>query len=570
MTDQWTHIYDLLDSSCERFGDKALFKSANGKEISYDEARSRSVDLAKGLILSGLRAGDNIAIASDRSSAEWCLCYLAILRMGAVVVPLDPGLKSEELKSMLADCEASAVICSTTLIETFKNVRIEVPSIDALLATDSSGSYGVPDVADLIEKGTGKDIRFPERDPENIAVLIYTSGTTGNPKGVMLSEANIVSDIEAVHQTLTFVPQDTFLSVLPLHHTFECSCGFLCPMSKGCRIVFARSYKSGELLEDIRINRVTIMCGVPLMYEKMWLTFKRRIARSGAVSRVLFKILFAVSYYGFARNHYWGIRLFRSLRVRAGMDSVRLFVSGGAALPPTVGRFFNVLGIPLVQGYGLSETSPVLSVTPVEKNVVESIGPPLTGVDMRIDDPDDQGLGEIVVRGPMVMLGYYQNEEATSQVIQGGWFFTGDVGKADEQNYFYITGRSRNIIVSAAGKNIYPEEIESLLDQSPFILESIVLGSKTQGSNAEEVTAVVVPDMEYFDSMEQQQDADHPIDLALALAGEVRTVSARLAEFKRIKRHYVRMQPLPRTTSRKLKRSIEIDDDGELVERRRV
>jgi long-chain acyl-CoA synthetase len=211
-----------------------------------------------------------------------------------------------------------------------------------------------------------------------------------------------------------------------------------------------------------------------------------------------------------------------------------------------------------------------LSVTPVEKNVVESIGPPLTGVDMRIDDPDDQGLGEIVVRGPMVMLGYYQNEEATSQVIQGGWFFTGDVGKADEQNYFYITGRSRNIIVSAAGKNIYPEEIESLLDQSPFILESIVLGSKTQGSNAEEVTAVVVPDMEYFDSMEQQQDADHPIDLALALAGEVRTVSARLAEFKRIKRHYVRMQPLPRTTSRKLKRSIEIDDDGELVERRRV
>ncbi|MCK4655427.1 MAG: AMP-binding protein, partial [candidate division Zixibacteria bacterium] len=356
---------------------------------------------------------------------------------------------------------------------------------------------------------------------------------------------------------------DVVLSILPLHHAFECTCGFLNSMSLGCKVVFARSYKSTELVEDMRDNGVSYMCGVPLLYEKMYLGFRRKIARSSVFKRGLFKTLFSISAYGQKRHWSWGRGLFKSMRDKAGMGSLRMLVSGGAAIPIEISRFFSAIGIAMLQGYGLSETSPVLSVNPVELNKFDSIGPPLDGVELRIDNPDQSGVGEIVVNGPMVMLGYYKNDAATAAVLRQGWFFTGDVGCVDSDGYMYITGRSKNVIVSAAGKNIHPEEIEALLNESLYILESLVLGRKAPNSNVEDVTAVIVPDLDAMMEGEQRSVRD-------IIQTEVASVCSRLADFKRIKKYYIRNEELPKTSTRKVKRCLEIDDIGNLFEKKKV
>ncbi len=563
------HIFGLLENSAERYPERILFKDASGRETRYSEAATRAHALAKGLVLSGLAASDRIALYGERNSSSWCISYLAILKLGAVVVPLDPGLKESELTSLLSDCSAAGVICSGNKVDDFKRIRRRIDTPETIISLDSGSGFGVASIEDLIRKAKRENIRFTEPDPHELAVLIYTSGTTGRPKGVMLSHWNIVSDILAVHQTLAFYPEDVFLSILPLHHTFECTAGFLTPMSKGCKVVFARSLKSAEIVEDIRENKATIMCGVPLVFEKMYISFKRKIGRSSALRKWLFRTLYSISRLGLKRYSYWGQGLFRSLRHKAGLESLRLLVSGGAALSHDVGEFFNAIGLTLVQGYGLSETAPVLSVNPIERNKWGSIGPPLNGVEMRIDNEDAHGIGEIVVKGPMVMLGYYNDPGSTREVLHSGWFFTGDVGHVDSDGYFHITGRSKNVIVSAAGKNIYPEEIEMMLNSSPYIIESLVLGRR-QKSGAEDVTAVIVPDLEFI---LQREDLDGHVERQSThelIEREVRTICTRLADFKRIKKFYIREDDLPKTTTRKVKRFLEIDESGKLVERRRI
>jgi long-chain acyl-CoA synthetase len=561
--DDWRLICDLLDSSANRFPDRILFKDGSGRTATYFEAKELVDDLARGLVLEGLAAGDKIGLLGERNSSDWCISYLAILRIGAVVVPLDPSLKAGELATMLGDCEASGIISSGKIVEMLKKIRNDITSLERIVALDRTGSFGVPLIGDLIGKGRGQNIRFPDVDPDSLAILLYTSGTTGKPKGVMLSHSNTISDIRAIHKRLDFSIDDVVLSILPLHHTFECTCGFLNSMSLGSKVVFARSYKSSELVEDMRDNGVTYMCGVPLLYEKMYLSFKRKIAKSPVLKRSLFRTLFSISSYGQKRHWNWGRGLFKSMRDKAGMGSLRMLVSGGAALPIEVSRFFGAIGIPMLQGYGLSETSPVLSVSPIELNKFDSIGPPLDGVEVRIDNPDQHGIGEIVVNGPMVMLGYYKNDAATAAVLRQGWFFTGDVGRVDSDGYMYITGRSKNVIVSAAGKNIYPEEIEDLLNKSPYILESLVLGRKAPSSNVEDVTAVIVPDHDAMTTAEQRSVED-------IIQGEVTSVCSRLADFKRIKKYYIRDEEFPKTSTRKIKRCLEIDGSGNLFEKKKV
>jgi len=565
-----TLIHHVLDHTCEKHSGRVLFKDASGKQTTYGEAREFSSDLAKGLILGGFAAGDRVGLLGERNSSSWCMSYVAILRMGGVVVPLDSGLKAEELATMLRDCGASGVICSMRTVEQFKKVRSTTPELTEIVSLEPAASYGVPSITDLARQGRNQHVKLHEATPDDLAVLIYTSGTTGKPKGVMLSHENIVSDLEAIHKTLEFTPDDIFLSVLPLHHTFECTCGFLAPMSCGSKVVYARSFKSTELIEDMRDSSVTIMCGVPLMFEKMCNGIKRKIAKSSRFHRMIFNMLFSVSSRGLKNYSYWGKSLFRSLRKKAGLDSIRLLVSGGAALPEEVGRFFNAIGLVTVQGYGLSETSPVLSVNPESRNKFSSIGPPLHGVELRIDDPDDTGRGEIIAKGPMVMMGYYNNPEATAEVLREGWFFTGDVGWIDDEGYVHITGRSKNVIVSAAGKNIYPEEIEAVLDQSPYIMESLVLGRREEGSNVEEVTAVIVPDRDFLMQAEDLHGKPENRPVEEIIQSEVKAVCSRLADFKRIKKYHIRDDELPKTSTRKIKRFLEIDTEGNLFEKQRV
>jgi long-chain acyl-CoA synthetase len=317
-------------------------------------------------------------------------------------------------------------------------------------------------------------------------------------------------------------------------------------------------------MADVGAIQATVMCGVPLLYEKMYTGMQRALSKRTFATRLYVDLGQRIA--GLSRSIFdlaAGRLIFRSLRSRAGLDSIRMFVSGGAAINPEISRFFNNLGIVLLQGYGLTETSPVLSVNTEADNNYSSVGRPLDGVEVQIFQSNEKGVGEIAVKGKMVMLGYYNDETSTREVMQDGFFLTGDLGYLDGQGHLHITGRKKNVIITPAGKNIYPEEIETLLESSPLIMECSVLPRK-RGSG-EEPVAVVVPDFEAIASMREELKTPDD-EVRKILKAEVVRVCSQLAEFKRIKDVIVMTEELPKTSTRKVKRYVLIDSLKQLGE----
>jgi long-chain acyl-CoA synthetase len=318
--------------------------------------------------------------------------------------------------------------------------------------------------------------------------------------------------------------------------------------------VYARSLKSREIREDIAANRANLMCGVPLLYEKLYHAVRRGIASAPPLRRFIFAVFFALSSAGWRLGRKWGKFLFSGLRQKADLGSIRMFVSGGAALPPMIARFFNLVGIDLLQGYGLTETSPVVSVNRPDDIKFGSVGPPLDGVEVRIDQPDAAGIGEVLIRGDNVTPGYRDNPEETAKLVRDDWLYTGDLGRV-KKGHLWITGRAKNVIVSAAGKNIYPEELEEKLLESQYILEVLVLGKRKQGRQGEEIAAIVVPDLEQFrsdfDIDPKSPDSDQ---IRRILKQEVRAANGRMADYKRVQSFEVSLEELEKTSSKKVKR----------------
>jgi long-chain acyl-CoA synthetase len=343
---------------------------------------------------------------------------------------------------------------------------------------------------------------------------------------------------------------------LPLHHTFESTCGFLTPLTNGCTVVYARSLKSKQIIEDIGTSRATVMIGVPLLWENMYQAMRRKINAAPLVRRVLFQTLFSLSDAGWRLNRRWGRTLFASLRKKAGLSSVRLFVSGAAAMPPHIVRFFVLLGFDFIQGYGMTETSPVATAHRPDDIRFDTVGRPITGVEVRIDNPNQAGIGEVLVRGDNCTSGYRGNPEATADLLKDGWLHTGDLGKMQD-GHLQITGRAKNLIVSAAGKNIYPEELEEKLLISNYILEAVVFGRAKEGRQGEEVRAILVPDLEQFRS-EFGLDPEKPDrDQVMAKLKEVMAeVNERVAGYKRISGFAMQFEELEKTSTKKVKRFV--------------
>jgi long-chain acyl-CoA synthetase len=317
---------------------------------------------------------------------------------------------------------------------------------------------------------------LPEVLPDDVAVIIYTSGTTGKSKGVMLTHKNILSDVWGTKEALELFPEDNFLSVLPLHHTLECTAGFIIPLSSGSRVTYARSLKSKEILEDIKNAGATLLIGVPLLYEKLFTGLRKNIQKKSFFARTSFNLCFNfVKIFKKLTGINLGKAIFKNLREKAGLSCIRMLISGAAPLPTVIPECFDLLGIKFLQGYGLTESSPVLTLSPYSKPKYSSVGKSIPGAELKIFDSDKNGVGEILAKGDMVMKGYYNNPQETDKILKNGWLCTGDLGWKDREGYYYIAGRKKNVIVSSAGKNIYPEEIENQLLQSPFILEALVL-----------------------------------------------------------------------------------------------
>ncbi len=550
---------EMVRHSVAEFGDRPALiarQPRGDRVITFGELGNKVESLARGLIADGLPKNGKCAILGP-NSPEWAIAYLAVTCAGGICVPIDSQLTENEILHLMADAKVYMAFVAPKFLDRVLSTSrgFPRPKHVIVLALDTKGiPRNVMPFEELFRHGQRTRRPLPNRDPGDIAAIIYTSGTTGRPKGVMLTHGNIVSDITACYQVMEF-GQERFLSILPMHHTLECTAGFLLPIYSGSAITFARSLKSRSILEDLKASRATVMIGVPLLFQKMLDGIHRGIKRMPSAQRMIFHIIMNAVKTGEGLGmKNLGMHFFRNLRELAGLGSLRFLVVGGAPLMPKISREFRWLGIKMLQGYGLTEASPVLTINPVDEPVDESIGKPLSGVEVRILEPDENGVGELAFRGPMIMKGYYEDPEATQEVLDpDGWLKTGDLGYRDKKGYLYICGRVKNLIVTPAGKNVYPEEIEACINRSPFVLESMVYGyNKGAG---EEVRAVIVPDYEAiggYSSGKRQSGQD----INKLISREVKKANKMLAPFKRVVSFTLMDEEFPKTSIRKIKRHL--------------
>jgi long-chain acyl-CoA synthetase len=549
-------VPELIEYAAERFGERPfLLRFTAGAWSGYTfMAAARAVRAFAALLeREGVHPRARVALQSD-NRPEWGLAYLAVLATGAVVVPLDAQLRESEVGEILAAAEASHAVGDARHLPVLAAARDSRRPALRLLALDPDGGVASWDQAQRLHAAAPS--RPIPAKPDDLAVLLFTSGTTGQAKGVMLSHRNLLSNVEAVARTFEFGPGDRFLSILPLHHTFESTGGFLCPLRVGACVCTARGLSSRELREDMASSGATLFIGVPLLYEKLMTAIDRGIDDAPLPARLMARSILFLSR---AVRRTTGLRLGRSLarplRRKAGLDRLRMFVTGAAPFAAEVFWRYIDLGWPMVEGYGLTETSPVVCANRPHQPTPGAVGWPLPGIEVRISDPDDDGDGEIVVRGPNVMLGYWRQPEQTAQVLRDGWFYTGDLGRVLPDGRVRITGRLKNMIATAAGKKIYPEEVEAQLANSPYVLEVIVTGGLDAKGEREEVHAIIYPNLPALEAHAKATNAKFDdAFVESTLKREVETLGEELAPYKRVKRVIIRKSEFAKTTTGKIRR----------------
>jgi long-chain acyl-CoA synthetase len=519
-------IKQMLEENTRKFQKQVAFQmrqDSDYRKFTFERVGKLVKGLQKKLKGMEVEHGERVALLSE-NRPEWAISYLAITSMGAVAVPLDAMSHKEEILPLLEDSQPKAIILSRKYIDYVQRTNWENRKI-------------------LMEEIEGMELEIKNLEfsveLDDLAAIVYTSGTTGTPKGVMLTHRNLMFDVLSTASLFDLGPGDNFLSVLPLHHTFETTAGFLGPFYKGCTITYAESLKSYNLLRNLQETGVTIMCGVPLLYQLFYEGILREIEEKKLM--LVFKILLGLSkFFLKVVGINLGKTFFGTIHRKFG-GKIRFFVSGGAAIDPELVKNFELLGFTILQGYGLTESSPVLTCCTLRENRVGSVGKPIPGVEIKI--AGNEPVGEILAFGPNIMKGYYKRKDLTAEVIdQRGWLHTGDVGYLDEDGYLYITGRAKDVIVTASGVNVYPEEIEGLLGKIPLIKEACILGAKVKEGlrkGTEEVVAVVVP---------KEGVGEEEIKLA------INELNSRLADYKRIARIIFRKEELPKTRLLKVKK----------------
>ena len=531
-------ITEMFERSAKEYSNRVMSKIKRGgvwREYTFGEVLGYVRKMAEYLKEKGIKKGDFVALVSE-NRPEWGWGYLAIQWAGGTVIPLDARLTDVERRFLMDFAGVKGVICSRDYLMEMEEAKKEL-KFDFILSME--------DLDKIFEKYKGID--RVELDSEDLAEILFTSGTTGSPKGVMLTHKNIVSDLEGLYQIIDVNENDVFFSILPLHHVYECTGGFLAPIYVGASVAYASSLRPNVMLEEMREIRPTVWLTVPLILEKIYQKILKTLNEQKGVKKVLINLMKT-----FAKE-----RLSKRIKASLGLDRVRYVISGGAALPEWVSKGLEDLGFPILQGYGLSETSPILTLNPPHSPRNKSVGLPIPGVEIRLFEVNERGEGEIAAKGPMVMKGYYKNEKATKEVFYDGWFLTGDIGYFDEDGYLYITGRKKAVIVTKGGKNIYPEEIENKLTESPYIEEVLVFGAINPETGEEEVQALVYPNLDEVRSIAHKigkvPDDDFIYEL---ISKEIERLSKDLAPYKRIKRFALRYEEFPKTTTRKIKRHL--------------
>lgn len=605
-------IDSLIRESCQKYSDQPALRyklAGVWHTMTYGTLWELSDRIAAGMIKNGFTCGDHAALLAP-SSPQWVAAYLGILKAGGVVVPIDKELKAAELRHVLTDCDARFVFSAPPCLDLLLDIFPDIPALERIItlapiAAESADSQVVQVLDALIEEwrdlvsavnvpaerrttmevlarqahrllcasasvtGTAapndpfdpaerlrnkltREGRFlslntlchsaplPEKPRlhTDTAVILYTSGTTGRSKGAMLSHDNIVSNIKGAAAHFRLDNSIHTLSFLPINHVFEQVCGILLPLSLGGKVSFSESLKKlGENLAEVK---PTFFLAVPAVY-RMILDRITKNVNSKKLSQLLFSVPLT--------------RPIVTSKVRQTFGAGTIFISGGAALDPAIARGLTEFGLSIYQGYGITETSPIISAEQPGAKRLGTIGRVLGRVEVRIDDPNDDGVGEIVVKGPNVMQGYYKNPQATAEVLSDGWYRTGDLGFLSPDGFLTISGRVKNLIVTPNGKNVYPEEVENELLKSPFIAEVMVYGHGI-GTASEEIHAIIFPNQEALDQ-QCRLDGNCPMseaDVEALLRVEVQKACNGLADYKRVRKFTIREDEFPKTTTRKIKR----------------
>ena len=553
-------LKDMLEKTEKLYGDRPGYKIKLGEgkyqTFTHKEIRDMINYLGTALISLGLKDKRIAVIGENRY--EWELAYLSIVCGTGVVVPLDRSLPDNELEELIERSEVEAIFYSKKYEETIKTIRFsEKNKLKHLISMDiTEHEEGIYSEKELIEKGKklveegNREFLDAKINPEEMNIMLFTSGTTSKSKVVALSHKNLVSNVMDFASVLTVDYTDRILSFLPLHHVFECTVGMLYSLYIGAQRSFCDGIR--HIIENLNEYEITFASFVPAIYESMYKTIMKNLEKQGKLEAV--KKLMEEN-----RNKTMAEKkqIFKDIHNIFG-GNIKLFVSGAAALDKEVEFAFRDWGINLCQGYGLTETSPVIGVETDENFRVGSIGKALPHIQARIDDANDEGMGELTVKGPNVMLGYYQDEEATKEVMEkDGWFHTGDLAKIDEDGYIFICGRKKSVIVLKNGKNIFPEEMEALVNKIEGVKESFIFG-KRQSEDKEDIkiNVKIVFDR---DVMKEAYKTQTDEEIKKVLSDKIKEINKIMPKYKAIRGMIITEEPLIKTTTNKIKRQANLD-----------
>lgn len=562
--DEIKNFRELVNRSAEKYANNVAykFKENLGKpnqkiiEKTYKEVRNEVEALGTMLLNMGLENKKIALIGNNRY--EWCESYFAITTSNMVVVPLDKALPSQEIKSLIERSKADAVIFENKYNEVFEELKEEGNTtlkyyINMDLKNDENEILSFRSLInkgkELLENGDKKYSKV-KIDNEKMSILIFTSGTTNMSKGVMLSQKNITSNIMAMAKMSKMYPDDVLLSFLPLHHTFECTITFLYGYYSGATVAFCDGLK--YIAKNLQEYKISVFVAVPLVLETIYKKIQKGIKDQGKEKLVntMSKIAnFLLIFHIDIRR-----KVFKSVLDQLG-GNLRIAYFGAAAMDKNVIKGYNNFGIDSVQGYGLTETSPLLAAETDKEHCPGSVGMAPYNVELKLDDVDEKGIGEIVAKGPNIMLGYYENPEATKEVMKGGWFHTGDLGYYNEDGYLFITGRKKEVIVLKNGENVFPSEIEFLVNKLPYVVESIVFPRENSKGEIALGVKIVYDETQIKEKFGEKTAKEYKV----LVWEDIKEINQNLSQFKKLKELILTTEGLEKTTTQKVKRFKEIE-----------
>lgn len=542
---QWPTLVEMFEITVKRYKDNACFKQfvPNKLELNYTQARDKVISVAN-YILTFAKPKDKIALCG-KNSVEWAVSYLAILYAGCIVVPLDANLKDHEIDILIKFAGAKALFADSAKLNSLaKDPEIKLEN-KISLEEDDKERY----VFNNVVKGKLSSKAYKPKS-DDLAAILFTSGTTGTPKGVMLTHENLVSDCYLAQCNMNIFSTDVFYAILPIHHAYTMLAVFIESISVGAQVIFGKRLIISQVLKELKVGKVTMFLGVPMLFNKLLAGLLNGVKKKSIILYGIIRFMMGLS--GIIKKitkKNVGHKMFKFLLKQISLDTNRICICGGGPLPSSTFKMFNELGIDFVQGYGLTETSPITHLNPKEAYIESSVGKIIPTLEQKIVNPDSEGNGVLHIKGSVVMKGYYNNEEATKEVLdKDGWLNTGDVGHIDKNGYLYLTGRAKNIIVTEGGKNVFPEEIEDHFQLYNEIDQiCIVPFIKNEATKSEGIKALIYPNQDWIKENDEAQ-------VEKRINSIIEEVNKESIHYKRIEKIQITKEPLPTTSTKKIKR----------------